>query len=333
MMRTVEQVAPSCTHVRAAAWRAAVLAGAVGVILAGCTAVEVPTGAARGLEEASKVNSGTPPAPGPITTPPASTRSPTSSAASAPEHIVVVIFENKDAGQVDGAGSAPSLNGLAAEGTVFTDAHGEAHPSQPNYVALFSGSTHGVDGDSCPQNLTGQNLASQLIAAGRTFVGYSEDLPTPGYTGCGDGSYARKHNPWADFPELPASVNQPLTALPTDFASLPTVAMIVPNLCHDMHDCSVATGDEWFRRHLAGYARWAQTHESMLIVTVDESDGSDSSNHIPTFVVGQRVLPGVSHQRIDHYTLLRTIEDFYGLAPLGQARDAQSLTGIWRRQP
>jgi acid phosphatase len=253
--------------------------------------------------------------------------------AAAPAHVVVVIFENKDAGQVDGADSAPFLNGLAAEGTRFTDAHGEAHPSQPNYVALFSGSTHGVDGDSCPQDLTGENLASQLMAAGRTFVGYSEGLPTPGYIGCGDGTYARKHNPWADFPALPASVNQPLAALPSDFARLPTVAMIVPNLCHDMHDCSVATGDEWSRQHLAGYARWAQTHGSLLIVTFDEGDGSDSSNHIPTFVAGQGVRPAVSGQRIDHYTLLRAIEDFYGLAPLGRARDARPLTGIWRRRP
>lgn len=285
-------------------------------------------------------NSPTPPSSISPTTP--STISPTTSAASpgsssgvptgagAPAHVVVVIFENKDAGQVDGANSAPFLNGLAAEGTMFTDAHGEAHPSQPNYVALFSGSTHGVDGDSCPQDLTGENLASQLMAAGRTFVGYSESLPQSGYTGCGDGTYARKHNPWADFPALPASVNQPLTSLPNDFANLPTVAMIVPNLCHDMHDCSVATGDEWSRQHLAGYARWAQTHDSLLIVTFDEGNGSDAANHIPTFVVGQGVRPGVSGQRIDHYTLLRTIEDFYGLAPLGQASDVQPLTGIWR---
>lgn len=327
-------------HVHGAAWRMALLASVVGVILAGCTAAAVPTGAAGGHQEASQVTSTTPAA-GPI-----AARSPITSAASspvssssaptgaaAPAHVVVVIFENKDAGDVDGAASAPFLNGLAATGTVFADAHGETHPSQPNYVALFSGSTHRIDGDSCPQDLTGENLASQLIAAGRTFVGYSEGLPKPGYTGCGDGAYARKHNPWVDFPALPASVNQPLTALPKDFATLPTVAIIVPNLCHDMHDCSVATGDEWSREHLSGYASWARTHDSLLIVTFDESEGADSSNHIPTFAVGQWVPPGVSGQRIDHYTLLRTIEDFYGLAPLGRARDAQPLTGIWRRRP
>jgi acid phosphatase len=316
-------------------------------MLAGCTVATAPTGPAGSHEEANHVRPTTPAATGPITaSPPSSSAAlPITAAAppvrssvvpngaAAPAHVVVVIFENKDAGQVDGADSAPFLNGLAAEGTRFTDAHGEAHPSQPNYVALFSGSTHGVDGDSCPQDLTGENLASQLIAAGRTFVGYSEGLPKPGYTGCGDGTYARKHNPWADFPALPASVNQPLTALPNDFAKLPTVAMIVPNLCHDMHDCSVATGDEWSRQHLAGYARWAQTHGSLLIVTFDESSGSDSANRIPTFVVGQGVRSGVSGQRIDHYTLLRTIEDFYGLAPLGRARAARPLTGIWLGRP
>jgi hypothetical protein len=241
---------------------------------------------------------------------------------------MVVIFENEDAATIVGGPDAPYLTSLAQSGVTLTEAHGEAHPSQPNYLALFSGSTQGVTDDSCPVDLSGPNLAAQLQAAGRTFVGYSEDLPRPGYTGCNDGDYARKHNPWVNFSDLPASVNQPSSALPADFADLPTVSFLVPNLCNDMHDCGVAAGDSWARDHLADYVAWAQQHNSLLVVTFDEDNGS-SANHIATLLVGPMVTPGQSDQRVDHYGLLRTIEDMYGLPPLGKAADVEPLTDIW----
>jgi acid phosphatase len=240
--------------------------------------------------------------------------------------VVVAVFENKDAEALAGA---PFLSGLASRGTLFTDAHGVTHPSQPNYLALFSGSTQGVTGDSCPQSFSAGNLAAQLLAAGRSFTGYSEGLPAVGSTDCRSDRYARKHNPWANFPALPASVNQPLTAMPADPAQLPTVSFVVPDQCNDMHDCSVATGDDWARRHLGPYADWAATHDSLLVVTFDEDDGTQD-NRIPTFVVGAGVRAGTSSQRIDHYSMLRTIEDMYGLPPLGQAATASPITGIWQ---
>ena len=246
-----------------------------------------------------------------------------------PDHVLVAVFENKAPGSVTGRADAPYLNALAGLGANFTDAHGEAHPSQPNYLALFSGSTQNVTDDSCPLTFHGPNLAARLQAAGRSFIGYSEDLPSSGYTGCSAGEYARKHNPWVDFPALPPSVNQPLSALPSDFSTLPTVSFVVPNLCNDMHDCPVATGDKWAGQHLAGYATWAMTHNSLLIVTFDEDEGT-AANHIATMLVGPMVRAGTSGQRIDHYSLLRTIEDMYGLPPLGHAAEAQTLQGIWQ---
>jgi acid phosphatase len=245
-----------------------------------------------------------------------------------PDHVLVVVFENEDATSVLGSAHAPYLTSLAAGGVSFTDAHGETHPSQPNYLALFSGSTQGVTDDSCPQSFPGPSLGGQLLAAGKTFVGYSEDLPSTGFTGCQSGRYARKHNPWVDFPDLPPSVNQPYTALPGDYAQLPTVAFLVPNLCNDMHDCGVATGDAWARGHLAPYVTWAQAHHSLLVVTFDEDSGS-SANHIATFAVGPMVQAGTSGQRVDHYTLLRTIEEMYGLTPLGAAAERQPIQGVW----
>jgi acid phosphatase len=246
---------------------------------------------------------------------------------------VVVVFENKAQHQVIGSGDAPYLTSLAASGAQFTDSRGVSHPSQPNYLALFSGSTHGVTDDSCPQDLGDRpNLAQQLEQAGLSFAGYSEGMPTAGYTGCADptGTYARKHNPWVDFANIPATSNRPLSQFPTDLARLPTVSFVVPNLCHDMHDCDVATGDRWARDHLAPYVTWAKTHDSLLVVTFDEHDGTDA-NRIPTFLVGPMVRATTLSQPINHYNLLRTIEDLYGLVPLGEARGAAALTGWTRR--
>jgi acid phosphatase len=246
----------------------------------------------------------------------------------APAHVVVVVFENEDADAVVGSPDAPYLTSLADQGASFTDAHAETHPSQPNYLALFSGSTQGVTDDSCPHTFTGPSLGSQLRAAGRTFTGYSEGLPVAGYTGCSAGDYARKHNPWVDFADLPASVNQPAGALPADLADLPTVAFWVPDLCNDMHDCGVAAGDAWAREHLAPYLAWARQHDSLLIVTFDEDEGS-AANHIATVLVGPMVAPGSYDERIDHYSLLRTVEEMYGLPPLGTAADRAPITDVW----
>jgi len=239
-----------------------------------------------------------------------------------------VVFENEDPGDVVGSPDAPYLTSLAATGAQFTDAHGETHPSQPNYLALFSGSVHGVDGNQCLDGLPEENLGGQLRDAGLTFVGYAEGLPSAGYTGCRSGDYARKHNPWVDFTGLPPETNQPLTALPGDFAELPTVAFVVPDLCHSMHDCGVSAGDAWARQVLDPYVSWARENNSLLLVTFDEDEGSED-NHIPTFLVGDGVRATTSDQRIDHYGMLRTIEDMYGLAPLGKAADAEPITGVW----
>ena len=241
-------------------------------------------------------------------------------------HIVVVIMENHSFDQIMGSGSTPFIHSLAAGGLLLTDMHGVSHPSQPNYVALFSGATQGVSSDSCPRHLDGANLAGQLIAAGRTFTGYSEGLPSPGYTGCSSGPYARKHNPWADYASLPASVNQPWSAFPSDYSMLPSVAFVVPNLDNDMHDGSIRTGDTWLSAHLGAYAQWARAHDSLLIVTWDEDDFG-TANRIATVLYGAHVRPGSTFAgHADHYATLRLIEDSLGLGPLGGAATATRLT-------
>lgn len=239
-------------------------------------------------------------------------------------------MENHSSDQIMSSGSTPFIHSLAAGGVLLTDMHGVTHPSQPNYVALFSGGTQGVSGDGCPQHLSGPNLAAQLLAAGHTFTGYSEGLPSAGFTGCGSGAYARKHNPWADYASLPASLNQPWSAFPADYAALPTVAFVVPNLDDDMHDGSIRAGDSWLSQHLGGYAQWARTHNSLLVVTWDEDDFG-AANKIATVLSGAHVRPGATFgARADHYATLRLIEDSVGLGHLGGAANARQVTGVWR---
>ena len=246
-----------------------------------------------------------------------------------PDHVVVVVMENKDVDQVLGTGKAPFLDQLAQTGANFTHAHAETHPSQPNYLALFSGDTQDVTDDSCLSGLSTPNLATQLQMAGRSFVGFSEGLPAPGFTGCRRGDYAQKHSPWAAFTNLPAGANQPWTAWPASFDQLPTVAYVTPDLCSDMHDCSVGVGDRWLRENLSAYADWARVHKSLLIVTFDESESTRGTNSIVTLVNGYGVRPGPTDEPVDHYRLLRTIETMYQVPALGHAAATAPITDIW----
>jgi hypothetical protein len=139
--------------------------------------------------------------------------------------------------------------------------------------------------------------------------------------------------PWTDFRNVPGSVNLQFSSFPaTDFSRLPTLSFVIPNLCNDMHDCSVATGDSWLRAHIGSYAQWAMTHDSLLIITWDEDDGSQS-NQILTIFAGQLVRPGKYAERITHYSVLSTLEAAYGLARIGNgtARSQLPITDIWHR--
>ncbi len=248
----------------------------------------------------------------------------------APAHTVVVVMENHSAAQIIGSPAAPFVNALARRGALFTRSYAITHPSEPNYLALFSGSTHGITGDVCPYELTGPNLAADLIRAGKSFAGYAEDLPATGSQVCSAGEYARKHVPWTDFRNVPGSLSKPFTSFPAPrFARLPTVSFVIPNLCHDMHDCSVAAGDSWLRAHVGSYAEWAMAHRSLLILTWDENDGSPG-NQIATIFAGQLVQPGRYGEPITHYSVLATIEAAYGLRRDGQAAAAKPITSIWR---
>jgi len=247
-----------------------------------------------------------------------------------PAHIVVVMEENHSYSEIIGSSQAPYINSLAAAGALFTKSFAVAHPSQPNYLALFSGSTQGVTDDSCPHTFSTSSLESELLAAGKTFTGFSEGLPQAGSLVCTSGEYARKHVPWTDFSKDSSNDNQPFTSFPADFTKLPLVSFVIPNLLDDMHDGTIQQGDIWLQQNLSAYVNWAMTNNSVLIITWDEDDGS-KNNQIPTIFVGEQVEPGQYSEQITHYNVLRTIEQIYKLKHLGGSASAKPIKDIWKK--
>ena len=246
-----------------------------------------------------------------------------------PDHVVILIEENHDNSQIIGNSCCTYINAQASAGALMTNSHGVEHPSEPNYLDLFSGSNQGVTDDSCPHTFTTANLGQELIAAGFTFGSYSENLPAVGSTVCtATGGYARKHNPWVNFSNVPTSTNMPLTSFPTDFTQLPDISIVVPNLCNDMHDCVPATGDAWVQSHMDAYIQWAKTHNSLFILTFDENSGT-SGNQIATIFEGPMVVSGQYSENINHFNVLRTLEDMYNLPYAGQSASVAPITDIW----
>ncbi|MHB8258871.1 MAG: alkaline phosphatase family protein [Bacteroidia bacterium] len=272
-----------------------------------------------------------------------------------PDHVVILMLENYGYSDIIGNSNAPYINSLVVDANtaVFTQSFAQTHPSQPNYVMLYSGTNQGVTTDAIATNTPWStcNLGYSLISGGNTFAGYSETLPSVGYTGSTSGSsngYVRKHAPWVNWQgtgtnQLPASVGQPYTSFPTSttYSTLPTVSFVIPELDHDMHNpttygcpsCSVtaiSAGDTWVQNNLTNYITWAKTHNSLLILTFDEDDGT-SPNHILTMFIGQQVLGGSYSNTINHYSVLRTLEEMYGITSYCDSSALVTpITNIWR---
>ena len=247
----------------------------------------------------------------------------------APAHVVVVVEENHGYSQIIGSPQAPYINTLASEGALFTSSYAITHPSQPNYLDLFSGANQGVTDDSCPHTFTAGSLESELIGKGKTFAGYSEELPGVGSDVCTSGAYARKHAPWTDFSKDLAKDNRPFSTFPTNFSQLPTVSWVIPDLNDDMHDGTIQQADSWLQQHLLAYVTWAKKNNSLLIVTFDEDQGT-TANHIATIFVGPMVKPGNYTEKVTHYRVLRTVEDMYGLGHLGKSASVYPITDVWQ---
>ncbi len=246
-----------------------------------------------------------------------------------PDHVVVVIEENRSYSQImDKLNSNSYIHALAKRGMLLTQSYGVTHPSQPNYLALFSGSPQGLTSNSCPHDFNGDNLASALSGKGLSFASYAESLPAAGDPVCMSGSYQRKHNPVANWPLLSAAANLRFNDFPQDFSRLPTVSFVIPDQMNDMHDGNFTVADNWLKTHVKPYVEWAFKHNSLLILTWDEDNGTEG-NRVVTILAGPMVKKGISDQHIDHYDVLRTLLDFYDLPLMNASRNAEPIKGIW----
>jgi len=251
-------------------------------------------------------------------------------------HVVIVLFENKETSSVIGTAQAPTFTAMAKRYAALTEYYGVSHPSLPNYLALVAGSTFGIHSDCTGCEVSARNLADTLAAAHRTWKLYAEGLPRAGFTGAGAGRYAKKHAPFLYFRDVVTSRKRlrrvvPFAQLRRDLSAhaVPSFSFVVPDLCHSMHDCSVGTGDAWLRRLLPPLLRLPNT--AVFVVFDEGSTDLRSGGHVPAFVAGTAVEP---HSQFaadtDHYGLLRTVEDAWGLPLLGRSADATPITGIWR---
>ena len=257
-----------------------------------------------------------------------------------PAHTVILILENRPYNNIVGNPQAPYINSLIANSNtaLFTQSFGLTHPSQPNYIMLYSGDPQGVTNNNIPPNLpfTTLNLGGELINKGLSFTGYSEDLPSVGSNVETSGAYARKHNPWVnwqgtDVNGIPPASNRPFTDFPSDFNLLPTLSFVIPNQDNDMHDGSITTGDTWIQNNLDAYIQWCISNNSLFILTFDEDDYS-SSNQVLSLFIGSDIKEGSYNQPITHYNVLRTIEELYQLSFAGASADSSAIKNIWLSQ-
>lgn len=269
-----------------------------------------------------------------------------------PDHVVVLMLENWGYSNIIGSANAPHINALVNDphAALFTQSYALYHPSQPNYVMLYSGYNQGITTDNMSSGTPFHtcNLGASLITNGYTFKGYSEDLPSAGSLIATSGNYARKHCPWTNWiassgtNTVSSTVHQPYTSFPTsaNYSTLPTVSFVIPNLADDMHNptnsvTAIQNGDTWVYNNLTNYINWAKTNNSLLILTFDEDTGSmvngvsTTSNRITTIFIGQMVQGGSYATHMNHYTVLRTLEDMYSLPHCDSSANYNPITACW----
>jgi acid phosphatase len=277
------------------------------------------------------------------------------------DHVVVVIEENHSQSQIvpnaapgSSTDGTPYINELAAGGVQFNNFYAIMHPSQPNYLELYSGSNQNVSDDALPAGIpfTTPNLGAELFTAGRSFAGYSESLPSTSLTADSStaGGYRRKHNPWVNWQgsgtnQYSSAANRDFSVFPTtaggNFAALPNVSFVVPTQYNDMHDdnpgdglTAIRAGDNWIKNNIKAYADWATTHNSLLIVTFDEDNGGEG-NRIPTVFYGANLQNGTQvNSTWTLHNILRTLEDSNGTSShAGLGAKARSIIGPFATDP
>jgi hypothetical protein len=238
-------------------------------------------------------------------------------------------MENHEYGDIIGSSEAPYINALARSYALATGMYAITHPSLPNYLALTGGSTFGISSDCTDCTVGARGIVDQLESEHVSWRAYMEGLPRPCFTGASTDDYAKKHDPFMYYTRVatnPAWCRNivPFNRLAANerAKALPRFVWITPDLCHDMHDCPVATGDR-FLASLVPPLLTALGPHGLLVLTWDEGSSDNgccrlaSGGHIVTILAG-----GLARRRarlstpVDHYSVLQTIEDLLGLPRL-----------------
>jgi phosphatidylinositol-3-phosphatase len=258
-------------------------------------------------------------------------------------YIVYIVFENKEFTDIMGSMYMPVFNRLANTYTLLTAFYAETHPSMPNYLAMVGGSTFDRTTNCEDCFVNSPSLADQIEASGRTWKDYQEDMPNPCFIGSRD-PYAQKHNPFIYFDPIRLDTPRckehivPLTQLDRDIANgaLPNFIFVTPNLCNDAHDCFVNVADAWLNTFLQKLTPVLDTTRQpyLIILTWDEGatkEGccglpSNAGGRIATVLISPQVKLGFKDDTpFTHYSLLKTIETFWGLPLLGHAADPETV--------
>jgi phospholipase C len=263
-------------------------------------------------------------------------------------HIAVIVFENKEFSTVIGSRKMPNFNRLAEEFTLLTQHYAIRHPSLPNYIAMISGDTFGIDRTCVDCFIDAPSLPDLIESAGLTWKTYQEHMPAP----CHKQDtlrYFQKHNPFIYFDNIRLDQERcdqsvvPLEELDADLAdgTLPNFIFITPDICNDAHDCGLDVADTW----LQGWVDKLQANpefasDGLIVLTWDEGQGDHSccglttgGGRIATVLISPLAKNGFKDDTpYTHYSLLRTISEAWGLPLLGHAGDEETnlITAPWK---
>jgi acid phosphatase len=253
-------------------------------------------------------------------------------------HVFTIVMENREYSSIIGSPSSPYINMLANQYGLATNFTGVTHPSLPNYMALTGGQP--VFNSNCVGCTTpARNIVDQVADSGRQWKAYMESMPVA--CGMSDTSlYVQKHNPFVHYDDIVNNPTRcrthvvPFSAFAADLAAnnLADYVWITPNLCHDMHDCTRATGDAWLSEIVPPILNSPSFANSVLLILWDEgTTNTGGGGRVPALVISPFTRAGTrSGAPTNHYNVLRTIEDAWRLPPLGRAADAQPLTEFFQ---
>jgi acid phosphatase len=255
-------------------------------------------------------------------------------------HVFLVLEENHSYSSVIGSSAMPYLNSLASKYGLATQYYANTHPSIGNYFMLTAGQII-TNNDSLCSTVTQDNIVRHLLTTGKTWKAYAESLPSAGYTGCGMGSYVKRHNPLAYFSDVANSSEKynlvPFSNFAGDLANqrLPNFSFIVPNLLNDAHDGSLSTADSWLKSNILPLiASSTFQKDGLLILVFDESVDTDTQHgggHVAAVLVGPKVKPASKSTVLyQHQNVLKTVMKALGLSSFpGAASSASAMTDLY----